>query len=345
MNNEKIKRYKISNPSSNRFLKITEDLYWARIPLPFRLDHVNVFAIKSIDGLVLIDTGINNEETKRSWDSILKNLPPKHEISKIVISHHHPDHIGLSKYLSEKLKVDVYAPKKELSRAKKIINLSDDEYGYLLSKSYKEFGFSENIIIKSKNRGNFYKGMIKELPKINDLQENFTIVTKEGSWCARFDTGHSPSQLSLFDKERKLYLCFDFLLPRISPNISVGIEDNEFNILEEYYKYLNSISNDYSSDWIVIPGHEFPYYDPVKRANNLIIHHNSRLDLILSEIKNTELTILDAMEILFDKVNNSHDIFFASCETKAHINYLLSTNKIILDKSKNVFKYLNNYRN
>ena len=345
MNNEKIKRYKISNPSSNRFLKITEDLYWARIPLPFRLDHVNVFAIKSIDGLVLIDTGINNEETKRSWDSILKNLPPKHEISKIVISHHHPDHIGLSKYLSEKLKVDVYAPKKELSRAKKIINLSDDEYGYLLSKSYKEFGFSENIIIKSKNRGNFYKGMIKELPKINDLQENFSIITKEGSWCSRFDTGHSPSQLSLFDKERKLYLCFDFLLPRISPNISVGIEDNEFNILEEYYKYLNSISNDYSSDWIVIPGHEFPYYDPVKRANNLIIHHNSRLDLILSEIKNTELTILDAMEILFDKVNNSHDIFFASCETKAHINYLLSANKIILDKSKNVFKYLNNYRN
>ena len=345
MNNEKIKKYKISNPSSNRFLKITEDLYWARIPLPFRLDHVNVFAIKSIDGLVLIDTGINNEETKRSWDSILKNLPAKHEISKIIISHHHPDHIGLSKYLSEKLKVDVYAPKKEVSRAKKIINLSDDEYGYLLSKSYKEFGFSENIIIKSKNRGNFYKGMIKELPKINDLQENFTIVTKEGSWCARFDTGHSPSQLSLFDKERKLYLCFDFLLPRISPNISVGIEDNEFNILEEYYKYLNSISNDYSSDWIVIPGHEFPYYDPVKRADNLIIHHNSRLDLILSEIKKTDLTILDAMEILFDKVNNSHDIFFASCETKAHINYLLSANKIILDKSKNVFKYLNNYRN
>ena len=345
MTNEKVKKYKISNPSSNRFLKITEDLYWARIPLPFRLNHVNVFAIKSIDGLVLIDTGINNEETKRSWDSILENLPTKHEISKIIISHHHPDHIGLSKYLSEKLKVDVYAPKKELSRAKKIINLSDDEYGYLLSKSYKEFGFSENIIIKSKNRGNFYKGMIKELPKINDLQENFTIVTKEGSWCARFDTGHSPSQLSLFDKERKLYLCFDFLLPRISPNISVGIEDNEFNILEEYYKYLNSISNDYSSDWIVIPGHEFPYYDPVKRANNLIIHHNSRLDLILSEIKNTELTILDAMEILFDKVNNSHDIFFASCETKAHINYLLSANEIILDKSKNVFKYLNNYRN
>tara|TARA_B100000902_G_scaffold216632_1_gene205959 strand:+ start:237 stop:1274 length:1038 start_codon:yes stop_codon:yes gene_type:complete len=345
MTNEKVKKYKISNPSSNRFLKITEDLYWARIPLPFRLDHVNVFAIKSIDGLVLIDTGINNEETKRSWDSILENLPTNHEISKIIISHHHPDHIGMSKYLSEKLKVNVYAPKKELSRAKKIINLSDDEYGYLLSKSYKEFGFSENIIIKSKNRGNFYKGMIKELPKINDLQENFTIVTKEGSWCARFDTGHSPSQLSLFDKERKLYLCFDFLLPRISPNISVGIEDNEFNILEEYYKYLNSISNDYSSDWIVIPGHEFPYYDPVKRANNLIIHHNSRLDLILSEIKNTELTILDAMEILFDKVNNSHDIFFASCETKAHINYLLSANKIILDKSKNVFKYLNNYRN
>ena len=345
MSNEKVKRYNIQDPSSKQFSKITEDLYWARIPLPFRLDHVNVFAIKSTDGFILIDTGINNHDTKRCWDSILKNMPAKKEISKIIVTHHHPDHIGLSKYLSEKLKIKVYAPKKEVSRAKRIIDLNDEEYGDLLSRSYEEFGLSKKIINKSRIRGNFYKGMIKELPKLINLQDKFDIITKEGRWTARFDTGHSPSQLSLYDKDRKIYLCFDFLLPRISPNISVGIEDNENNILGEYFKYLISIINDFKSDWVVIPGHEFPYYDPVKRARDLISHHNSRLDLILRKIKNAKLTVQDAMEVLFDKIQNSHDVFFASCETKAHINYLLYEKNITVNKEDKIFKYLNNLRN
>ena len=54
MGNSKLNKIKTKNPMKNRFSKITEDLYWARIPLPFRLDHVNVYAINSNE-LGLID--------------------------------------------------------------------------------------------------------------------------------------------------------------------------------------------------------------------------------------------------------------------------------------------------
>lgn len=344
MINDRVKEFIIEKPSNIKFSKIIEDLYWARLPLPFRLDHVNVFAVNSTDGLVIIDTGINNNETRDCWDIIIKNLPLKSEINKIIITHHHPDHIGLSKYLADKLKVKVFAPKKELSRAKKIINLSNKEYSTLLSNNYEEFGLDKDITNKSNSIGNFYKGMVKELPNILNLEDDFQIKTKNGVWEARFDTGHSPSQLSLFDNVRKIYLCFDFLLPRISPNISIGIEDNENNVLEEYFKYLNSIIYDMQNDWVVIPGHEFPYYNPTERAKKLILHHRTRLELLITEIKKSPLTVKLAMEVLFGKIKNSHDLFFASCETKAHLNYLFNTDKILIDKKERTYKYKYNYR-
>ena len=45
------------------------------------------------------------------------------------------------------------------------------------------------------------------------------------------------------------------------------------------------------------------------------------------------------MGILFGKIKNSHDLFFASCETKAHLNYLFNANKILIDKKERAYKY------
>ena len=84
--------------------------------------------------------------------------------------------------------------------------------------------------------------------------------------------------------------------------ISIGIEDNESNILEEYFKYLNNIIDDMGNDWIVIPGHEFPYYNPTKRAKKLILHHRSRLELLVTEMKKLPLTVKESMEILFGQI-------------------------------------------
>ena len=74
MRNKELKEYKIKPPSKDKLTKIMDDLYWARLPLPFRLDHVNIFAINSVEGLVIIDTGLNNFETMACWNSIIKNL-------------------------------------------------------------------------------------------------------------------------------------------------------------------------------------------------------------------------------------------------------------------------------
>jgi len=334
MDNNILTKIKIQNPLKNRFSKITEDLYWARIPLPFKLDHVNVYAINSNEGLVIIDTGIDNRLTRKCWGEIIENISPSLKFSKILITHHHPDHIGASKFLSKKLNLKVYAPKIELRRVKKIMSYTDIEYGKLLSLNYKEFGLDEELIERVKHQGNSFKKMVKHLPEINSIENPLIIETKHGIWRGRFDSGHSPSQLSLYDEERKIYLCFDFLLPRISPNISVGIDDNENNVLEEYLKYLNKIKQ-MDAKWSVFPGHEYPYTDPSKRAISLIKHHRNRLDALIKVIRKQPITVSEATEILFGKIKNDHDMFFASCEAKSHLNYLINKERIMIKKQKN----------
>ena len=153
--------------------------------------------------------------------------------------------------------------------------------------------------------------------------------------------GHSPSHLSLYDEVRKIYLCFDFLLPRISPNISVGIEDIENNILDKYINYLEDVKNNFDEEWIVFPGHEFPYFDPVKRASSLINHHENRLDLLYKSIKIKSINVKMAMDLLFGSIKNDHDLFFAICETKAHLNLLVNNKKINMKKINNQIIYCN----
>ena len=341
MENSQLNKIKISNPLKNRFSKITEDLFWARIPLPFRLDHVNVYAINSNDGLIIIDTGIDNRLTRKCWEEIIENLSPSLSLSKIIITHHHPDHIGASKFLSNKLNLKVFAPKVELQRVKKLMSLTDAEYSRLMTLNYKEFGLNKKLIDRVKIQGNNFKKMVKHLPKINGIENPLIIETKHGIWKGRFDTGHSPSQLSLYDEERKIYLCFDFLLPRISPNISVGIDDNENNVLEEYLKYLNQIKK-MDENWSVFPGHEYPYKNPSKRAVSLIKHHINRLDTLLKVISKQPINVSEATEVLFGKIKNDHDIFFASCEAKSHLNYLINKEKIMKKlKHKDIeYKYI-----
>ena len=143
------------------------------------------------------------------------------------------------------------------------------------------------------------------------------------------------------DEVRKIYLCFDFLLPRISPNISVGIEDIENNILGKYINYLEDVKNNFDEEWIVFPGHEFPYFDPVKRASSLINHHENRLDLLYKSIKITSIKVKTAMDLLFGSIENDHDLFFAICETKAHLNLLVNNKKINIKKINNQIIYCN----
>ena len=43
-------------------VKIAESVFWLRLPLPMKLDHVNIYILDDGDGWTLIDTGMKSRE-------------------------------------------------------------------------------------------------------------------------------------------------------------------------------------------------------------------------------------------------------------------------------------------
>jgi len=86
--------------------RIDANVKWVRMPLPFALDHINLWLIKDVfdgqAGWTVVDCGVANQATKDAWDAVflseLEGLP----IVRVIVTHMHPDHIGLASWLCEK---------------------------------------------------------------------------------------------------------------------------------------------------------------------------------------------------------------------------------------------------
>ena len=86
-----------NRPAPGEAIEIAEGVLWLRLPLPMALDHVNVYALDDGDGWTLVDTGLDTSARparsgRRSWPDRWHGKP----VRRVVVTHHHPDHVGLA---------------------------------------------------------------------------------------------------------------------------------------------------------------------------------------------------------------------------------------------------------
>ena len=112
----------------------------------------------------------------------------------------------------------------------------------MMEATYQRFGLADNHITAARDTGNYYRFLVGDLPNVIIVTEKDQFITKAGCWQIRFDAGHSPGHMSLTDSARKLHICVDFLLPRISPNISARLRDLNDDMLADYLQYLDSMT-------------------------------------------------------------------------------------------------------
>jgi len=224
-------------------------------------------------------------------------------------------------WLQKKLNIKCYTTEKELFTAKTFRSMPDDEYAKIFRNVFVRAGMSEEDIIAKGPATRLYKNRVYELPEFEIIKAGHEFISNDGKWIVRTDSGHSPEHISLLDKERKLYLSGDFLLPRISPNISDNFFDPLDDRLGEYLKYLNEIQ-EIGSETSVFPCHDWPFDEGAQRAKDLIKHHNHRLNLIIEALNKKNITIMDSISIIFDRKIGDEQMHFAIGEARAHLIHL-----------------------
>ena len=311
----------INKPKFGELTKIASDLYWAHFELPFRLNHVNLFLMDTPEGILILDAGLKSEHSEEHWEALLNGPLKSKKFAGIVITHYHPDHIGMAGWLQKKLNIKCYTTEKELFTAKTFRSMPDDEYAKIFRNVFVRAGMSEEDIIAKGPATRLYKNRVYELPEFEIIKAGHEFNSNDGKWIVRTDSGHSPEHISLLDKERKLYLSGDFLLPRISPNISDNFFDPLDDRLGEYLKYLNEIQ-EIGSETSVFPCHDWPFDEGAQRAKDLIKHHNHRLSLIIEALNKKKITIMDSISIIFDRKIGDEQMHFAIGEARAHLIHL-----------------------
>lgn len=297
--------------------------------LPLRLDHVNCFIGETNSGWAVIDTGLHRQPTINLWEKTLHNK----NVTKIIITHYHPDHFGYAGALQKKTGAKVLMTETDYETAKLAWK---DEFIQSFHTYYKWSGVPESLSEQMIANTGKFKQLTSPQPIINDyLTEGSRLQFGRYEYEVIFTPGHSKGLITLFNKEKSVLISTDHILPKITPNISYWFV-GDLNPLKSYLDSLEKVKKLDAS--YVIPSHGRPFYNANKRIDEIIAHHDERLEFILDQLTN-KMTAYEVCQKLFPKQLTVHEMSFAIGETLAHLEYLRFLGKCNRETSKNLWYY------
>lgn len=321
-------------PEPGELIEVAKDVFWLRMPLPFSLAHINLWLLKDNEGWVIIDTGIKSDETKQLWDEIftrhLQGLP----VTKVVLTHLHPDHMGLAQWLTQRWQVELWMTQTEWLYAQLNGLMAQSNLGDNLETHFSSLGLAKEVAGNMKKMLAMFSGMSDPTPsQYRRISAGDEIIINGRSWRVMIGQGHSPEHACYYCDELNIIIGGDQLLPRITPSISVSPEEPEGNPLGLFLE-SNKQFYDLPEDCLVLPSHELPYTGVHKRLDQFKVHHEERFDLIIAACSKP-LSGVELMAILFSHRKLSPiDEIMALGETIAHVNYLLQDKRLTRSMNK-----------
>ncbi|QBY03304.1 MBL fold metallo-hydrolase [Thalassotalea sp. HSM 43] len=321
-------RFPFAAPEPYLTQKISDDIYWLRIPLPFKLDHINVYLIAEQDGWCLIDTGMGTNYSKRYWQQLFDSALQGKPITRIVITHNHPDHVGLANWLQQKFHCPVIMSKREFEIMAYLFSISgstppDYYLDYLLRAGMS----TEHADKVRQHRDNGYDKAVDGLPKdcqFVDHGDNITLGKYQFNII--IGSGHSPAHVSLYCPELNILFSGDQVLPDIPSMVTLYPKNPKFkdhrkqNPLGRWLKALNGLKA-LPSDTLVLPSHNKPFIGLHARVDEIIANHCALLNQLLAALQQGKTVSQSIMPIYKRKVRDQVYVMFIS-ELLAHIQFL-----------------------
>lgn len=312
-------------PEYGKLIEVAEGVLWTRMPLPFSLAHINLWLLADGDGWTIIDTGIKNDDTKQHWQNIFDNNLSGRPVKRIMLTHLHPDHMGLADWLLQKWSAPLWMTQTEWLYAQLNNQREDSSLASNFPTYYSRLGVPMATATNMKNMFKFYREMVGPPPSsYRRVKAGDWIKINNRDWHVYIGRGHSPEHACYYCPDLNVLIGGDQLLPRITPSVSVSPEEPEGNPLQMFVDSLDQFYN-LPADCLVLPSHELPYRGVHARLGQLKQHHDHRCQIIIDDCKDREvLNALDLTRSMFRHRDLSPvDEIMALGETVAHINKLL----------------------
>jgi glyoxylase-like metal-dependent hydrolase (beta-lactamase superfamily II) len=291
------------------------------MPLPFALDHINLWLLEDGIGWTILDTGYALPETKAAWERIFALHLGGRPVTRIVVTHYHPDHIGLAHWLAERWRVPLWITEKEWLYAHLLCRDSDD-----LTQRYRDFARRAGLDAAAselfgRHEASYRRGVPAVPAAFHRLADGMTIAIGGRQWRVIVGEGHAPEHACLYCAEAGVLIAGDQVLPRISPNISVPPYEPDGDPLARYLASLLRLRAAVPPETLVLPSHDLPFFGLYPRIDALAAHHRSRCAAIHEACERPQ-SAADLLRLLFRRTLDRHQTAFALGEVLAHLQYL-----------------------
>lgn len=314
-------------PATGMAVTVAPGVKWIRMALPFALNHINLWLLRDeIDGQPgwsVVDCCIAVDDAKAQWEQVFTNELEGLPILRVIVTHMHPDHIGLAHWLCARWKVRLWISATDYTMARIGTEGPTGFGGDSAALFFAAHGLNDpETVAKVKGRSNYFPTLVPSVPRqYRRMMDGDTLTIGGRQWTCISGYGHAPEHISLYCGELKVLIGGDMMLPRISTNVSVYDQEPESNALKQF---LDSIDKFRALDarTLTLPAHGKPFTGLFERIQQLHDHHRERLAEVMQACTTRPCSAADMLPVLFKRTLDLHQTTFAMGESIAHLHAL-----------------------
>ena len=320
-------------PATGTTLEVAPGVKWIRMALPFALDHINLWLLRDQidgqDGWSVVDCCISKAESKAQWEQIfatqLEGLP----ILRVIVTHMHPDHVGLAHWLCERWNAPLWISATDYHVACGAVQRATGIEGERAAQFFAAHGMADaDALDQIRGRSNYYSSLVPALPaQYCRLLDGGVVRIGGRSWRCISGYGHAPEHIALYCAETQVLIGGDMMLPRISTNISVHDGEPEANPLALFLASIDKFRS-LPEDTLTLPSHGKPFQGLHTRIGQLHDHHRDRLAEVIDACAQRPHNGHEILPIMFKRPLDLHQTTFAMGEAVAHLHALWFEGKL-----------------
>ncbi|MDI9331335.1 MAG: MBL fold metallo-hydrolase [Alphaproteobacteria bacterium] len=313
-------------PEPGQVLEVAPGVRWLRMALPFALNHINLWLLRDTfqgrEGWTLVDTCIDHPSARQAWEEVFAKHLDGLPIVRVVITHMHPDHIGLAHWLCEHWQAPMWISATDYINSRMGSGAIKGFGGEVAERFYIQHGMTHpDHLAHIRDRGNYYARMVPQVPaSYRRLLDGMTVDIGGHAWRCISGHGHAPEHMALFDAQRGILISGDMVLPRISTNVAVYDAEPEGDplglFLDSIHRFL-----ELPADAVVLPSHGEPFRGLHARVAQLAQHHQDRLAELMDACAQSQ-SAYQILPVLFRRELDPLQTTFAMGEAIAHLNHL-----------------------
>ncbi len=257
------------------------------------------------------------------WIEIKEKWFNDKPIGKVIVTHHHPDHVGLAGWFQTEFKADLWMSRTAWLMAR-MLRLDYQKLPTEETINFWRRAGMDDLILNERATGKPFNfgDSVHEMPLgFRRIIDGEKIILGNRSWIVRVGNGHAPEHLTLWCEDEPIVIAGDQIISSISPNLGVYATEPDADPVQEWLTSCEAFLPFSNDKQLVLPGHKLPFYGLPHRLKQLIENHHSALKRLVAFLKEPQ-TAVDCFPVLFNRKISGNEYGLALVEAVAHLNHL-----------------------